>query len=88
MLYILSIPQLQSISIESIRTHRHAHKMVALPFFPICFQCGTDQNPCHCKVVGPTLGNMLASIDILWLHCNPDGERFTCVSGQVEWGDQ
>lgn len=22
----------------------------------ICFQCGTDQNPCHCKVVGPTLG--------------------------------
>ncbi|KAE8556583.1 hypothetical protein EYB25_001285 [Talaromyces marneffei] len=30
--------------------------MVALPFFPICFQCGTDQNPCHCKVVGPTLG--------------------------------
>ena len=26
------------------------------PIFPICFQCGTDQNPCHCKVVGPTLG--------------------------------
>ncbi|KAJ5989059.1 hypothetical protein N7481_004269 [Penicillium waksmanii] len=25
------------------------------PIFPICFQCGTDQNPCHCKVVGPTL---------------------------------
>ncbi|OCK85188.1 hypothetical protein K432DRAFT_287323 [Lepidopterella palustris CBS 459.81] len=25
--------------------------------FPvICFQCGTDQNPCHCKVVGPTIG--------------------------------
>jgi hypothetical protein len=27
--------------------------------FPIpwvCFQCGTDQNPCHCKVVGPTVG--------------------------------
>ncbi|KAJ5287508.1 hypothetical protein N7478_003194 [Penicillium angulare] len=20
-----------------------------IPFFPICFQCGTDQNPCHCK---------------------------------------
>lgn len=30
--------------------------MVYLPIFPICFQCGTDQNPCHCKVVGPTLG--------------------------------
>ncbi|CDM34109.1 hypothetical protein DTO013E5_9951 [Penicillium roqueforti] len=27
-----------------------------IPIFPICFQCGTDQNPCHCKVVGPTLG--------------------------------
>lgn len=24
--------------------------------FPLCFQCGTDQNPCRCKVVGPTLG--------------------------------
>lgn len=22
----------------------------------LCFQCGTDQNPCHCKVIGPTLG--------------------------------
>ncbi|GAB7345797.1 hypothetical protein MBLNU457_4059t1 [Dothideomycetes sp. NU457] len=27
-----------------------------LPFPIICFQCGTDQNPCHCKVVGPTIG--------------------------------
>ncbi|KAF6234239.1 hypothetical protein HO173_007659 [Letharia columbiana] len=25
-----------------------------IPF--VCFQCGTDQNPCHCKIVGPTLG--------------------------------
>ncbi|KAM3081173.1 hypothetical protein ACMFMF_003089 [Clarireedia jacksonii] len=25
-----------------------------IPFF--CIQCGTDQNPCHIKVVGPTLG--------------------------------
>ncbi|KAJ5294038.1 hypothetical protein N7508_008859 [Penicillium antarcticum] len=31
------------------------------PIFPICFQCGTDQNPCHCKVVGPTLGESLPS---------------------------
>ncbi|KAL2014030.1 hypothetical protein VTN00DRAFT_1555 [Thermoascus crustaceus] len=30
--------------------------MVFIPIFPICFQCGTDQNPCRCKVVGPTLG--------------------------------
>ncbi|KAF2765596.1 hypothetical protein EJ03DRAFT_330835 [Teratosphaeria nubilosa] len=27
-----------------------------LPFPVICIQCGTDQNPCHVKVVGPTLG--------------------------------
>ncbi|KAL6236884.1 hypothetical protein BDW75DRAFT_205548 [Aspergillus navahoensis] len=25
-------------------------------FFPVCIQCGTDQNPCRCKIVGPTLG--------------------------------
>ncbi|KAF2249694.1 hypothetical protein BU26DRAFT_482361 [Trematosphaeria pertusa] len=27
-----------------------------IPLPIICFQCGTDQNPCRCKVVGPTLG--------------------------------
>ena len=27
---------------------------LGVPF--ICIQCGTDQNPCHIKVVGPTLG--------------------------------
>ncbi|KAI0121099.1 hypothetical protein BJ170DRAFT_644894 [Xylariales sp. AK1849] len=30
--------------------------MDCIPLPIICFQCGTDQNPCHCKVVGPTLG--------------------------------
>lgn len=30
-----------------------------IPIFPICFQCGTDQNPCRCKVVGPTIGMFL-----------------------------
>lgn len=29
---------------------------VFIPIFPICFQLGTTQNPCRCKVVGPTLG--------------------------------
>ncbi|GLJ05162.1 hypothetical protein SUGI_0012450 [Cryptomeria japonica] len=24
--------------------------------FPVCIQCGTHDNPCRCKVVGPTLG--------------------------------
>ena len=30
--------------------------MSGLPIPFICIQCGTDQNPCHVKVVGPTLG--------------------------------
>ncbi|KAJ5236859.1 hypothetical protein N7489_006950 [Penicillium chrysogenum] len=38
------------------------------PIFPICFQCGTDQNPCNCKVVGPTVDLLLPPIDILWLR--------------------
>ncbi|KAJ7295961.1 hypothetical protein O6H91_Y152600 [Diphasiastrum complanatum] len=23
---------------------------------PFCVECGTTQNPCRCKIVGPTLG--------------------------------
>ncbi|KAJ5338455.1 hypothetical protein N7452_005183 [Penicillium brevicompactum] len=42
------------------------------PIFPICFQCGTDQNPCHCKVVGPTLGILLASLYLLWMWLHQD----------------
>ncbi|CAI6342451.1 unnamed protein product [Periconia digitata] len=30
--------------------------MDCIPLPICCFQCGTDQNPCHCKVVGPTIG--------------------------------
>ncbi|KAJ5493282.1 hypothetical protein N7539_002028 [Penicillium diatomitis] len=44
-------------------------------FFPICIQCGTDQNPCRCKVVGPTLGHLLAGIDLLWLRMYTNGQR-------------
>ncbi|TVY65627.1 hypothetical protein LSUE1_G006938 [Lachnellula suecica] len=36
--------------------------MAGFPLPPICFQCGTDQNPCHCKVVGPTLGFLTAVV--------------------------
>jgi len=25
-------------------------------FLPFCFQCGTNDNPCKCKILGPTLG--------------------------------
>ncbi|KAJ5513946.1 hypothetical protein N7463_003498 [Penicillium fimorum] len=42
--------------------------MPFFPIFPICFQCNTDQNPCHCKVVGPTLDLLLPPIDLLWLR--------------------
>jgi hypothetical protein len=31
-------------------------RMDCIPVPIVCFQCGTDQNPCHCKVVGPTIG--------------------------------
>ncbi|BBN15772.1 hypothetical protein MPTK1_7g00670 [Marchantia polymorpha subsp. ruderalis] len=27
-----------------------------MPYIPCCVQCHTRENPCHCKVVGPTLG--------------------------------
>ncbi len=30
--------------------------MDCLPIPFVCIQCGTDQNPCHIKVIGPTLG--------------------------------
>ncbi|KAH9572422.1 hypothetical protein CY35_02G148900 [Sphagnum magellanicum] len=26
------------------------------PFVPLCFECGTRRNPCHCRVLGPTIG--------------------------------
>ncbi|TVY40110.1 hypothetical protein LOCC1_G005316 [Lachnellula occidentalis] len=39
------------------------------PFVPLCFQCGTDQNPCHCKVVGPTIGFL--STVVLAVVCWP-----------------
>jgi hypothetical protein len=26
------------------------------PFVPLCFECGTLRNPCHCRILGPTLG--------------------------------
>ncbi|KAJ5835187.1 hypothetical protein N7447_001213 [Penicillium robsamsonii] len=49
--------------------------MPFFPIFPICFQCNTDQNPCHCKVVGPTLDLLLPLVDLLWLrlHSNWKG---------------
>lgn len=31
----------------------------------ICFQFGTHDNPCRCKVLGPTLGFFLGAISTL-----------------------
>lgn len=41
-----------------------------LPIFPICFQCGTDQNPCRCKVVGPTLGMFSHSFNLFMIYAD------------------
>ncbi|KAH7446167.1 hypothetical protein KP509_01G042700 [Ceratopteris richardii] len=31
--------------------------MAGIPIcLPVCIECGTHDNPCRCKVVGPTLG--------------------------------
>ncbi|KAF7063277.1 hypothetical protein CFC21_069805, partial [Triticum aestivum] len=27
-----------------------------MAFVPACVQCGTRENPCRCKFIGPTLG--------------------------------
>ncbi|KAF2095629.1 hypothetical protein NA57DRAFT_44124 [Rhizodiscina lignyota] len=43
--------------------------MDCIPLPIICFQCGTDQNPCHCKVVGPTLG--FATTVVMAVFCWP-----------------
>ncbi|THZ87488.1 hypothetical protein D6C88_05185 [Aureobasidium pullulans] len=40
--------------------------MDCLPIPFVCFQCGTDQNPCHCKVVGPTIGFASAIVLAVW----------------------
>ncbi|CAD0112601.1 unnamed protein product [Aureobasidium uvarum] len=40
--------------------------MDCLPIPFVCFQCGTDQNPCHCKVVGPTIGFASAIVLAWW----------------------
>lgn len=56
-----------------------------IPIFPLCFQCGTDQNPCRCKVVGPTLGmySVLCTLYSPWIDnaaCLRK-ERLTSLTG-------
>lgn len=56
--------------------------MDCIPLPIICFQCGTDQNPCHCKVVGPTIGFGVAVV--LAVICYPTSIFFGC--GATETG--
>jgi hypothetical protein len=27
-----------------------------MPWIPCCVECGSNRNPCHCRILGPTLG--------------------------------
>ncbi|EAU34969.1 predicted protein [Aspergillus terreus NIH2624] len=86
------LPELLYITTREISSKLYQSNMCDVPFFPIfpiCFQCGTDQNPCRCKVLGPTLALiearvlcdcrlrclLLPSGSILWLLRNEDGKR-------------
>lgn len=58
-LIIRVFPLASSLPIKHTLYHApptQAPVMNCIPLSIICFQCGTDQNPCHCKVVGPTIG--------------------------------
>lgn len=56
--------------------------MECIPLPIICFQCGTDQNPYHCKGVGPTIGFGVAVV--LAVICYPTSIFFGC--GATETG--
>ncbi|KAK6821111.1 hypothetical protein PG990_013130 [Apiospora arundinis] len=55
--------------------------MDCLPFPVVCFQCGTDQNPCRCKVVGPTLG--FVTTVCLAIVCWPASLFCGCCASQT-----
>ncbi|THX11911.1 hypothetical protein D6D13_04510 [Aureobasidium pullulans] len=55
--------------------------MDCLPIPFVCFQCGTDQNPCHCKVVGPTIG--FASAIVLAVVCWPASLLCGCCATET-----
>lgn len=44
----------------------------------LCIQCGTNQNPCGCKVVGPTLGFLVGAVSAIVAY--PAGAVTWCVS--------
>ncbi|KAJ5384343.1 hypothetical protein N7517_002254 [Penicillium concentricum] len=63
--------------------------MPFFPIFPICFQCNTDQNPCHCKVVGPTLGFFTTIVAAIFCYplsifcgcgCTQTGKEYVLLS--------
>jgi hypothetical protein len=58
--------------------------MDCIPLPIICFQCGTDQKTCHCKVVGPTIGFDFGVGVVLAIICYPTSIFFGC--GATETG--
>lgn len=54
--YLSTRPALNNYNFNRHIHHLRDATMADCGFFPICIQCGTDQNPCHVKIVGPTLG--------------------------------
>lgn len=46
--------------------------------FPLCFECGNTDNPCRCKVVGPTIG--FCAFVVSAIVCWPVGALTWCCS--------
>ncbi|RDI77840.1 COP9 signalosome complex subunit 1 [Venturia inaequalis] len=55
--------------------------MDCIPIPWVCFQCGTDQNPCHCNVVGPTIGFGCAVV--LAVFCWPAALFCGCCASET-----
>ncbi|KAF2862878.1 hypothetical protein K470DRAFT_255406 [Piedraia hortae CBS 480.64] len=48
---------------------------------PVCIQCGTNQNPCHLKIVGPTLGFVL--LVVMAIFCWPAALLCGCCATEL-----
>ncbi|SMQ45535.1 unnamed protein product [Zymoseptoria tritici ST99CH_1A5] len=55
--------------------------MDCLPLPVVCIQCGTDQNPCHVKIVGPTLGFLVGVV--MALFCWPAALLCCCCATEA-----
>jgi hypothetical protein len=53
---------------EALRSPGETRNMDFPVCIPICFQCGNTDNPCRCKVVGPTLGFVVAALSAILFY--------------------